>query len=58
MRPHLPPATSTSRPSWMLLAIALPLGVVINGVTGGWPNLSGSLLMLMGWQHEPTVLQT
>jgi len=41
----------------MLLAIALPLGVVINGITGGWPNLSGSLLMLMGWQHEPTELQ-
>jgi len=41
----------------MLLAIALPLGVVINGVTGGWPNLSGSFLTAMGWQHEPTGVQ-
>jgi len=41
----------------MLLAMALPLGVVINGVTGGWPNLSGSFLMVMGWQHEPTGLE-
>jgi len=57
MRPHVPPAASTSRPNWMLLAIALPLGVFINGIAGGWPNLSGSLLMLMGWQHEPTELQ-
>ena len=57
MRPFLPSPQDASRPNWMLLAIALPLGVVINGMTGGWPNLSGSFLMAMGWQHEPTGVQ-
>ena len=57
MRPPLPLAASTSRPSWMLLAIALPVGVLVNTLTGGWENLSGSFLMLMGWLSEATALQ-
>jgi len=45
------------RPTWMLLVIALPVGVLVNGLTGGFENLSGALLLLMGWEHEPTMLQ-
>lgn len=57
MRPHLPSAVSTSRPNWMLLAMALPVGMLLDRLTGGWENLSGSILILMGWLHSPTVLQ-
>jgi hypothetical protein len=57
MRPHLPSAASTSRPSWMLLAMALPVGMLLDRLTGGWENLSGSILMLMGWQDSLTLLQ-
>jgi hypothetical protein len=41
----------------MLLAIALPVGVVLDRLTGGWENLSGSFLILMGWLDSPTMLQ-
>lgn len=57
MRPHLLLAPGPSRPVWMLMVIALPLGMVLNFLTGGWANLSDSLLVLMGWQHGPTTLQ-
>ncbi len=57
MRPHLPSAASNSRPNWMLFAMALPVGVLLDRLTGGWDNLSGSILILMGWLHSPTVLQ-
>lgn len=57
MRSQLSPATVTSRPSWMLLAMALPVGILLDRVTGGWENLSGSILILMGWLDSPTLLQ-
>ncbi len=57
MRPHLPSAAVASRPSWMLAAIALPVGMLLDRLTGGWENLSGSILILMGWLDSPTVLQ-
>ena len=41
----------------MLLAISLPVGVLLNRMTGGVENLSGSILIMMGWLHEPTLLQ-
>lgn len=52
-----PRAPAPSRPIWMLLAIALPLGVLVNGLTGGWDNLPGALLVLAGWEHEPNLWQ-
>jgi hypothetical protein len=57
MRPHLSPTAVTSRPNWMLLAMALPVGMLLDRLTGGWENLSGSILMLMGWLDSPTLLQ-
>jgi hypothetical protein len=57
MRPHLPSAAVTSRPNWMLAAIALPVGMLLDRLTGGWENLTGSILMLMGWQESLTLLQ-
>lgn len=57
MRPHLPSAASTSRPNWMLLAMALPVGVLLDRLTGGWDNLSGSILILTGWLDSLTLLQ-
>jgi hypothetical protein len=57
MRPHLPSADVTSRPNWMLLAMALPVGMLLDRLTGGWDNLSSSILILMGWLHNPTLLQ-
>ena len=57
MRPHLPSAASTSRPNWMLLAMAWPVGMLLDRLTGGWENLSGSILILMGWLESPTLLQ-
>ena len=57
MRPHLSLASDSSRPSWMLLAIAWPVGILLDRLTGGWENLPGSLLMLMGWQDTLTLLQ-
>jgi hypothetical protein len=41
----------------MLLAIALPVGMLLNYLTGGWENLPDSLLMLMGWMDSPSLLQ-
>lgn len=49
--------TNVRRPTWMLMVMALPLGVLVNSSTGGWDNLPGSLILLMGWEHEPTLLQ-
>ena len=57
MRSHLPSTAASPRPGWMLLAIALPVGVVLDRLTGGWENLSGSFLILMGWLDSPTMLQ-
>lgn len=57
MTPHLPSVASNSRPDWMLLAIALPVGMLLDRVTGGWDNLSGSILVLMGWLDSQTLLQ-
>ncbi len=51
------PSTRIPRPAWMLWIIAMPVAVLINGLTGGVENLSGSLLVLVGWDHEPTILQ-
>jgi len=41
----------------MLLVMALPVGMLLDSLTGGWDNLSGSILFLMGWLHSPTLLQ-
>jgi hypothetical protein len=41
----------------MLLAMALPVGMLLDRVTGGWENLTGSILILMGWLDSPTLLQ-
>ena len=57
MRPHLPSVPTSSRPSWMLLAMAYPVGVLLNFLTGGWDNLSDALLMLLGWLDSQTMLQ-
>jgi hypothetical protein len=37
--------------------MALPVAVLVQLVTGGWPNLSNSLLVLMGWQVDPSALE-
>lgn len=57
MHPHLPSATSTPRPAWMLAAMAYPVGLLLNYLIGGWDNLPGALLMLMGWTDTPSLLQ-
>lgn len=50
-------STSSHRPAWLLLLVAWPLGVLVNGITGGLDNLPQALLTLMGWLEEPTRLQ-
>jgi len=50
-------AASTLRPNWMLMAIALPIGMLIDRLSGGWENLPGSILTLMGWLESPTLFQ-
>jgi hypothetical protein len=45
------------RPSWLLWAMALPAGVLANAMAGGWNSLTDAMLMLAGWQHDPTLLQ-
>lgn len=55
--PTLPPHPTGQRPGWMLAAIALPVGMLLDRLTGGWENLTGSILMLMGWQDSLTLLQ-
>lgn len=57
MRPHLSIAANRARPNWMLLAVALPVGMLLDRLTGGWENLSESILILMGWLQSPTLLQ-
>lgn len=49
--------TSSHRPAWLLAMVAWPLGVLIQGITGGLDNLPQALLTLMGWLDEPTRLQ-
>lgn len=44
-------------PSWLLWLVALPAGMVLNGLTGGLDHLPQALLTLMDWLHEPTRLQ-
>lgn len=51
------PTTGTSRPTWQLVAIALPLGVLLNGLLGGWDHLANALMVLLDWAQEPTALQ-
>ena len=53
--PSAPPRAS--RPAWLLWLIALPTGLVVNGLTDGLDNLPQALMTLMGWLAEPTRLQ-
>lgn len=57
MRPALLSHTTTQRPAWMLAAMAYPVGLLLNYLIGGWDNLPGALLMLMGWSDSPSLLQ-
>ena len=54
--PALPSSTG-QRPGWMLAVMAYPVGILLNNLTGGWDNLPGALLMLMGWIDSPSLLQ-
>ena len=57
MTPALLTQPAGQRPIWMLAAMAYPVGVLINFLTGGWDNLSDALLMLLGWLDSQTLLQ-
>lgn len=56
--PELTPLPKKRPAAWMLLVIALPIGMLLHYITGGWDNLSQAIMTLMGWtMEESTVLQ-
>jgi hypothetical protein len=50
-------STRTRRPGWVLWLVAIPAGMLINGLTGALDNLPQALMTLLGWLNEPTRLQ-
>lgn len=48
MRNHANPMSKQQTPDWMLLIIALPIGILIYGLSGGWDRLSAAMIVLTG----------
>lgn len=58
----MPPASTSAaplahRPAWLLWLMALPMGLLANGMVNGLENLPDAFLTLMGWLAEPSRLQ-
>jgi hypothetical protein len=45
------------RSNWLLLAMAIPLGLVVGRLIPSWDNLFNAILVLTGGMTEPTYLQ-
>lgn len=42
---------------WLLLVLAIPIGVLGNRLLGGWDSLPQAVMTLAGWLNEPTYAQ-
>jgi len=49
--------TTSLRPAWMDLAIALPVGILLYGLTDGWQRMHNAVLALFGGPVDPSRLQ-